>query len=47
MKILITGVNGFLGEEIAEFFLSKKNFTIFGTDISSKKNDKFSFIILT
>lgn len=44
MKILITGVNGFLGEEIAKFFLSKKNFRIFGTDISSKKNSKFSFI---
>lgn len=44
MKILITGVNGFLGEEIAKFFLSKKKFLVFGSDISSKKNSKFSFI---
>ena len=36
MKILITGVNGFLGEEISKYFLSKKNFKIIGSDISPK-----------
>ena len=44
MKILITGVNGFLGEELSKFFLTKKNFKIIGSDISPKKNTKFSFI---
>ena len=37
-KILITGINGFLGQNLANFF-NKKNLCVFGIDCVSLNND--------
>lgn len=43
MKILITGINGYIGSELKDFFL-RKNYKVFGIKSKTKKKDYSNLI---